>query len=116
MLNVAPPLLALYSRSIDETKYMDLALDTLEQLKGENNAITRKYVALGEQIRSAFESQGYVQLHNAYCTERKCLNCKIGVSIMNRGMGSSNGDVYVNINSSDNIIFELDYFDYLCKK
>ena len=84
MLNVAPPLLALYSRSIDETKYMDLALDTLEQLKGENNAITRKYVALGEQIRSAFESQGYVQLHNAYCTERKCLNCKIGVSIMNR--------------------------------
>jgi len=82
MLNVTPPLLALYSRSVDESKYMDLALDTLEQLKGENNAITRKYIELGEDIKTAFDSQAYIQLHNKYCGERRCLSCKIGVSIM----------------------------------
>ena len=33
------------------------------------------------------------------------------ISIMNRGLGQSNGDVKINIISSENLFFELDYFE-----
>ena len=35
----------------------------------------------------------------------------LNIVIMNKGMGSSNGNVYLNINSSDNLMFELDYIE-----
>ena len=35
----------------------------------------------------------------------------LNISIMNRGLGESNGNVYVNIISSDNLLFELDFIE-----
>ncbi len=84
ILNSVPPLLALYAKSIDEQRYIDKAITILESLKPENNKVTRLFEALGENPGNAFESQAYLQLHNRYCVQKRCLECKIGISIMSK--------------------------------
>jgi hypothetical protein len=82
IINCIPPLLALYANSVGEDKYMDRAIRLLNNLKAEKNYITRKFTALGEEMKSAFDSQAMIQLHNEYCQPKKCLECSIGLSIL----------------------------------
>lgn len=82
ILNTLPPLLALYARRTDDYSYMEKAFEVLSQLKAEDNKITRKYTALGEKPKSAYESQAFLQLYSSYCQPKRCLNCKIGLAIM----------------------------------
>ena len=82
IINCIPPLLALYSNSVGEEKYMDKAIAILNDLKAEKNYITKKFSDLGEEIKSAFDSQAMIQLHNEYCQPKKCLDCSIGLSIL----------------------------------
>lgn len=82
VINCIPPLLALYANSVGEEKYMDKAISLLNDLKAEKNYITKKYASLGEEIKSAFDSQAMIQLHNEYCQPKRCLSCSIGLSIM----------------------------------
>lgn len=82
LLNTIPPLLAFYAKSIGEEKYIEQAIQFLGTLKSENNFITRKFQDLGSTIRTSFDSQAYIQLHNAHCNPKKCLSCSVGISIM----------------------------------
>ncbi|MFT4741691.1 MAG: hypothetical protein ACI9L9_002485, partial [Marivirga sp.] len=82
ILNISPPLLALYARKVDNFSYMDKAFEVLSQLNAEDNKILRKYKALGEKPKSAYESQAFLQLYSSYCQPKRCLNCKIGLAIM----------------------------------
>ena len=61
---------------------MDKAIGLLNGLKAEKNYITKKFVDLGEELKSAFDSQAMIQLHNEYCQPKKCLDCSIGFSIL----------------------------------
>ena len=71
----------------------------------EENLYPNQFVAIN--VGSRYDVQVSINTTEIEIGESYPLN----ISIINRGMGSSNGDVYVNINSSDNIIFELDYFE-----
>jgi len=82
IINCIPPLLALYANSIGEEKYMDKAISILNSINAEKNYITKKFSALEESIKSAFDSQAMIQLHNEYCQPKKCLDCSIGLSIL----------------------------------
>ncbi|WP_375581088.1 DUF2851 family protein [Marivirga tractuosa] len=82
IINCIPPLLALYANSVGEEKYMDKAIGLLNDLKAEKNYITKKFEDLGEDLKSAFDSQAMIQLHNEYCQPKKCLDCSIGLSIL----------------------------------
>jgi hypothetical protein len=82
ILNISPPLLALYARKLDDFSYMEKGFDVLSQLKAEENKILRKYKALGEKPKSAYESQAFLQLYSSYCQPKRCLNCKIGLAVM----------------------------------
>jgi hypothetical protein len=82
LINCIPPLLALYSTCVGEEKYMESAVKLLNDLKAEKNYITKKFSDLGEDIKSAFDSQAMIQLHNEYCQPKKCLDCSIGLSVL----------------------------------
>ncbi|MGB0175672.1 MAG: DUF2851 domain-containing protein, partial [Owenweeksia sp.] len=56
--------------------------DLLDQMKFENNKITRLYRNLGFRSDTAFHSQGLLQLNTHYCVPKKCLNCAIGVDVL----------------------------------
>ena len=53
-------------------------LDFLEQLKAEDNHITRNWQEVGLTVENAGDSQALIQLKNEYCDRRDCLRCRFG--------------------------------------
>jgi len=72
--------LAEYNR---DDGYKQRAIDILESLTCEKNAIIRKFEALGFPSESSLDSQGIIELKHALCDKYKCLKCKVGNYIMN---------------------------------
>lgn len=63
--------------------YVERAIAILQAMTAESNMITRQWKELGITVESAFESQAVVQMQKGYCVRRRCLDCKIGASIVN---------------------------------
>lgn len=83
IINTCVPLLAAYSIEKDQQEYLDRALIFLQRTNSEKNKITNAWKNLGMRISSAFDSQASIELMNSYCLQKKCLDCSIGVSILN---------------------------------
>lgn len=82
MINTIAPLLVAYSDYQENSDMLDLAMNILMSLPVEDNHIIRKWQELGWNVNSAFDSQGLIELHNEYCTLKKCMKCKIGVELV----------------------------------
>lgn len=74
---VAPVLFAhgLYHRS-DGQK--EKALRWLEETPPEANSITKEFLRLGIDARTAYDSQALIELKNEYCSRKRCLECSVG--------------------------------------
>ena len=57
------------------------ALGLLAQLPAEDNQITRQWKLLGQELRTADDSQALIHLFQHFCQKDKCLNCEIGYQI-----------------------------------
>ncbi|GAB4236333.1 MAG: DUF2851 family protein [Ekhidna sp.] len=84
LINTVAPLLAAYGRHTDQQNLMDRAISLLEQVSPEKNRITKKWDEIGFEAGNAFDSQAQIQLFNAYCKPKKCLECSIGIEILGR--------------------------------
>jgi hypothetical protein len=84
IINVIVPIAFCYGRNVGDEKYVDYAIKTLESCKAENNKITRVFNELNYQLESAFDSQAAIQLYSNFCLKKNCLNCKIGVHLLNQ--------------------------------
>ena len=84
LINTIAPMLAAYSKYTDEQKYMDRAIELLESLPSESNRIIKKWETCNINPESAFGSQALIQLYKEYCSKRQCLQCNIGVEILNK--------------------------------
>ena len=82
IVNTAIPFLAALAKYKDDSAYLDRALNLLSAMKAESNHITELWKSLGWNVSSAFDSQGLIQLHNAYCLPKKCIECNIGISLV----------------------------------
>ena len=82
LINTVIPLLACYAQKIDNQVFMDRAISFLEAFPAENNYITEIWREVGLEIKTAFDSQASIELYNHYCTQKKCLQCNIGVEIL----------------------------------
>jgi hypothetical protein len=82
IINAVAPLLVAYGKSKGEQQYVDRAVAILEQTPGEVNAIVSQWKRLGVRSKTAFDSQALLELQNSYCSKRRCLDCKIGVSLV----------------------------------
>ena len=56
----------------------------LEELKAENNYITRMWEQCGMKASNAADSQALIQLKKEYCDMKKCLYCRIGYEYLKR--------------------------------
>jgi hypothetical protein len=84
LINTVVPLLVAYGKSHDQPAYVDQALETLHTLPAEDNTITRKYEKIGMKIANAFDSQALLELYHHFCTQKKCLACSIGTTLLQR--------------------------------
>ena len=56
----------------------------LEELKAENNYITRMWEQCGMKASNAADSQALIQLKKEYCDKKKCLYCRKGYEYLKR--------------------------------
>jgi len=82
IINSVVPLLVAYGRTMDDHSFLEKATNLLLQIPGEKNAITRTWSDLGFASKTAFDSQGLIELHNNFCLRRNCLNCNIGAHLL----------------------------------
>lgn len=82
MINTIIPLKFAYSRykgGLENEKFLKM----MSEIKKEENSIIANFGKLGTSIKSAKDSQTFLQLYNNYCSKDKCLDCAIGASLMN---------------------------------
>ena len=84
ILNTAIPVLFAYGRYKNDEALCERALLLLEELKAEDNNITRMWKECGMEIKTAADSQAIVQLKKNYCDNRDCLRCRIGYEFIKR--------------------------------
>ena len=78
IINTVIPFLYAYGLHKADDKMCARAGYFLEELKAENNFITRKWKLAGISVETAADSQALIQLQKEYCEKRKCLYCRIG--------------------------------------
>jgi len=84
VINTIVPLLVAYSKVKDSDFYIAKAVTLLENISAEKNNIISIWEELGLPIKTAFDSQASIELFNNFCQLKKCLSCKIGVSIVSK--------------------------------
>ncbi|MBC8109900.1 MAG: DUF2851 family protein, partial [Verrucomicrobia bacterium] len=85
LMNSLVPLLVAYAEAQDNKIYTEKAVLMLEKLPAEDNFITRIWESLGLKTKNAFDSQASIELYNHFCTQKRCLSCKIGTAILTSG-------------------------------
>ena len=84
LINTVIPLLACYSEKTDNQELMTRCVNFLEALPAEENHITEMWEGLGLTIKTAFDSQASIELYNNYCTQKRCLQCNVGIEILKK--------------------------------
>jgi hypothetical protein len=82
IINTVVPLMVANGKIKDEQFLVDRALSMLHQVPPESNAITRQWESLDLCVRTAFDSQGLLELHQNFCLKHRCLECVIGASLI----------------------------------
>ena len=84
LINTIIPFLFVYGKSKGLHDIQERAINLLENIKSEKNSIVTKWDELNVKSTNAFDTQALIQLKNNYCEPKKCLNCQIGNSLINR--------------------------------
>lgn len=78
IINTIIPFLFVYGQQKGQEKYIDRALQFLEQTPGESNTIIKMWKELNVPVNNAYSTQALLQLKNKYCNHKKCLSCNVG--------------------------------------
>ena len=83
LINTVAVFLMAYGRNTGSSGHIDRSISLLENLPPETNALTERFKEIKIRPDSAFFSQSLIQLKKAYCDEKKCLSCGIGMKLLN---------------------------------
>lgn len=86
LLNALFPVLLVYAEQSHSPSIEQAIFNLFEEIRGEKDTITSFFSSLSLEQRSAAVSQGFHELHEAYCKQGKCLSCNIGISIVNNDL------------------------------
>jgi hypothetical protein len=78
LINTVIPSVFSYGLYHKDEKYKDKALQWLEQLSAEANAIVKGFAGLNINASTAYDTQALIELKNEYCNYKKCLSCSVG--------------------------------------
>ena len=82
IINVSILLLVTLSKSRDDNRLLDKAINLLISLPKEQNGVINQWMGLDWNVSSAYDSQGLLELKNSYCALKKCEQCSIGIELM----------------------------------
>jgi hypothetical protein len=81
IINTILPIQFAYAQSLGKENGEDL-IQLLVAISPEKNSITDKFKSFGIVSKNAFETQSLLQLKKEYCNKSKCLECAIGVELL----------------------------------
>lgn len=84
IINSIAPMLFAYGKYKSDASLCERAFEVWEQLKPENNSITRNWASAGITCHSAADSQAIIQQTKQYCKTRDCLRCAFGYEYIKR--------------------------------
>lgn len=82
LINTAIPLMVAYGKLKDEQRFVDRALEIIQHIPAEENAIVKRWNTQKISAKSAGDSQALIEIFNNYCLKKRCLECNIGFSIL----------------------------------
>jgi hypothetical protein len=85
IINTIAPIQFLYAGRQGVDGKQEKALQLLDDIPAEQNNVLEQWEATGWKVQNAAQSQALLQLYNNYCTQKRCLECSIGHSIMRSG-------------------------------
>ncbi|PRX53131.1 DUF2851 family protein [Flagellimonas meridianipacifica] len=85
LINTVIPLKFSYAQRIGK-QWNEELVDLISKIKSESNTIVEGFNDLKVQSENALESQAKIQLYTAYCSQKKCLHCAVGVNLLNRNV------------------------------
>lgn len=84
LINTVVTFFYAYGKYRGEECLCERAETFLEELKAENNYVTRMWSEVGLKVTNAADSQALLQLKKEYCDKKKCLYCRIGFEYLRR--------------------------------
>ena len=78
VINTVVPFLYAYGKHKADEALCQRAGSFLEELKAEDNHVTRMWSGVGLNVNNASDSQALLELKKEYCDKKKCLYCRIG--------------------------------------
>ena len=84
IINTVVPFLYTYGLHKADEGMCERAGRFLEELKAENNYITRMWEQCGMKTSNAADSQALIQLKKEYCDKKKCLYCRLWYEYLKR--------------------------------
>jgi hypothetical protein len=82
VINVVVPFFCWQGFYNHQQDKIEIAFDLLSKLPAERNNIISNWKKLQINVKSAFESQGLLELINEFCSKKKCLSCHIGTKVL----------------------------------
>jgi hypothetical protein len=82
IINAVIPFCYSYGKHIGSKILQDKSIEWLCQIKAEKNKYTAIWKQSNYEFSDAGETQGLIELNNAYCAKNKCVHCKIGSTVM----------------------------------
>ncbi|MBK6548907.1 MAG: DUF2851 family protein [Flavobacteriales bacterium] len=82
IINAIVPTLFALGRVMGRPAYTERAMDLLDQLPPERNALLRQWAELNVHADTAGRGQALLELKNLYCTPRRCLSCRVGNQLL----------------------------------
>lgn len=83
LLNSVAQTLFTYGKFMDSDIIKDRAISLLEIIPFEENQITQRFIEIGVKKGRSDRSQALLHLKKTYCDLKKCLNCAIGIKLVN---------------------------------
>ncbi len=82
-INALLPFLFAVGLINDQAELKESAIDALSDIKSESNSIIKHWRELDISSKTAFDSQALIEQKNEFCDKSMCLNCKIGLFLLN---------------------------------
>ena len=82
VINTIAPIQFLYAGKHGSDRQQERALTLLDAIAPEKNHILNLWIEFNWKAKNAAHSQALIQLYNNYCSQKRCLECAVGLSIM----------------------------------
>ncbi len=81
LINTIIPLKFVFLKSRGEVEEEEI-MQLIRQISPEKNSIISNFSDLKIRSKTALESQALLELKNAYCAKKRCLECAIGNNLL----------------------------------